>query len=261
MAETDTFDRFTRIEFKRFKAFRDFSIHLKNFNILVGPNNCGKSTILTAFRILDSAMRLANARKPTYSGEFGFGYLVDLSNISIAEENIFFNYEDDRDAEIRFTLSSGNILTLHFQAPGSCVLTLDTPRGSPRTPSGVSKEFKCKIGFVPILGPVEHREPLYQPEAARRALFNYTAARNFRNIWYHYPEHFDRFRMVLRETWPGMDIEKPESRHDSRQGTAAHVLQRGSGCARAVLGGLRVSGLVSDADAPHTVGRFIAVFD
>ncbi|MCY4379408.1 MAG: AAA family ATPase [Candidatus Dadabacteria bacterium] len=63
---------------------------------------------------------------------------------------------------------------------------------------------------MPILGPVEHREPLYQSEAARRALFNYTAARNFRNIWHHYPEHFDRFRTVLRETWPGMDIEKPE---------------------------------------------------
>ena len=63
---------------------------------------------------------------------------------------------------------------------------------------------------MPILGPVEHHEPLYQMDAARRALFNYRAARNFRNIWHHYPEKFDRFREVLTQTWPGMDIEKPE---------------------------------------------------
>ena len=210
MVTTDIFDRFTRIEFTRFKAFKNFRIDLKHFNILVGPNNCGKSTVLTAFRILASAMRLANARNPTHNGELGFGYTVDLSNISIAEENIFFNYEDDRSAEIKFTISNNNTLTLHFLAPGSCVLTLDTPRGSPKTTSSVKKEFRCRIGFVPILGPVEHHEPLYQREAARRALFNYRAARNFRNIWHHYPEKFDRFREVLTQTWPGMDIEKPE---------------------------------------------------
>ena len=42
------------------------------------------------------------------------------------------------------------------------------------------------------------------------ALFNYRAARNFRNIWYHYPERFDAFRSALIQTWPGMDIERPE---------------------------------------------------
>ena len=123
------------------KPFRTFRIDLKHFNILVGPNNCGNSTVLTAFRILASAMRLANARKPMHNGELGFGYTVDLSDISIAEENIFFNYEDEQGAEIKFTLSNGNTLTLHFLVPGSCVLTLDTPRGSPRTPSSVRREF------------------------------------------------------------------------------------------------------------------------
>ena len=33
----------------------------------------------------------------------------------------------------------------------------------------------------------------FEKEAARLALFNYRAARNFRNIWYHFPEKFDDF--------------------------------------------------------------------
>jgi recombinational DNA repair ATPase RecF len=84
--------RFVRVEFSRFKAFSRFSLNLRHFNILVGPNNAGKSTILTAFRILAAGMRRAAARRPeTVHGPDGRlpGYVVDLRAISVAEENIF----------------------------------------------------------------------------------------------------------------------------------------------------------------------------
>ena len=42
---------FTRVDFERFKAFKKFSLKLRQFNVLVGPNNAGKSTVLAAFRI------------------------------------------------------------------------------------------------------------------------------------------------------------------------------------------------------------------
>jgi hypothetical protein len=84
-----------------------------------------------------------------------------------------------------------------------------TGRGR-HTPSTFRSDFNCPIGFVPILGPVEHNEGLFDKEAARLALFNYRAARNFRNIWYHYPDKFDTFRSTLAQTWPSMDIERPE---------------------------------------------------
>jgi hypothetical protein len=31
-------DRFVKVEFERFKAFKSFRVDLKSFNILVGPN-------------------------------------------------------------------------------------------------------------------------------------------------------------------------------------------------------------------------------
>jgi len=49
--------QFAKVDFRRFKAFRAFSLQLRHFNILVGPNNAGKSTILAAFRILAAALR------------------------------------------------------------------------------------------------------------------------------------------------------------------------------------------------------------
>ena len=205
--------RFLKVDFRHFKAFDQFTLHLRNFNILVGPNNAGKSTILTAFRILAAAMRLANARKPTQvMGPDGSvpGYVVDLGAISVAEENIFYNYDDSSPATVQFHLSNKNKMLLYFPDQGACMLILDTQDIHVDSPTKYRKQYNCPIGFVPILGPVEHNERLFEKEAARRALFSYQAARNFRNIWHHYPDRFDDFRTALKETWPGMDIQPPE---------------------------------------------------
>jgi predicted ATP-dependent endonuclease of OLD family len=109
--------QFVRVDFTRFKVFETFSLHLRHFNILVGPNNSGKSTILAAFRILAAAMRKATSRRAEIiRGPQGrtLGYIIDLRTISIAEENIFYNYDDSEVATIKFTLSNGNELLLYF---------------------------------------------------------------------------------------------------------------------------------------------------
>ncbi len=208
-----TLHQFTRVEFNRFKAFKTFRVDLKHFNILVGPNNSGKSTILAAFRILAAAMRRANARRSTpLRGPEGMvlGYDVDLTPISVAEENIFYNYDTANTAQVIFHLANKNTLKLYFPEPGVCFLFPDAQGKPVSSPSNFRKHFNCPIGFVPILGPVEHHGQLYDKEAARLALFSYKAARNFRNIWYHYPDRFEDFRCTLQQTWQGMDIERPE---------------------------------------------------
>lgn len=205
--------QFVRVEFSRFKAFKNFSISLQHFNILVGPNNAGKSTVLTAFRILDAAMRAARrqrAQPVVANNRPTLGHSVDIKAISVAEENIFHNYDDSEAATVKFHLSNRNILTLYFPEPGSCLLLMDAQGRSVSSPSSFKSQFNCPIGFVPILGPVEHHEQLYLKETARRSLYTFGAARNFRNIWFHYPENFVDFQELLRVTWPGMDIKEPE---------------------------------------------------
>jgi AAA15 family ATPase/GTPase len=84
-------DRFTIVEFKRFKAFDSFRLDLRKFNVLVGPNNAGKSTIIAAFRILSEAMRRASSRKAElFQGPAGhiYGHAVDLERFSIILDHI-----------------------------------------------------------------------------------------------------------------------------------------------------------------------------
>lgn len=205
-------EHFTSVVFTRYKAFRAYRISLNRFNMLVGPNNTGKSTILSAFRILSEAMRKARARNPIYvegpEGE-SLGHSIELHNLPIATENVFYDYDDSVPASITFKVSNGNSLILYFPRQGVCNLICETIGRPVITTSTFQSQFNIHIGFVPILGPVDYEEQLYLKEAARLALLTQGAARNFRNIWYHYPDDFDEFRNLIISTWPGMDIEHP----------------------------------------------------
>ena len=212
---------FNRVRFKRFKAFEDFTLDIRKLSILVGPNNAGKSTVLSAFRILSAGLKRAKNRNaifvPGLLGE-GLGYQVDLSAISIAEENIFYNYDDSEPAQIIFSLSKRITITLVFPDANVCSMFIDVDGSELTAAAAFKKLIDVEIGFVPILGPVEQREPLYEKPAAQAALYNYRAARNFRNIWYHFPANFEKFRAEIARTWPGMDIQRPEKHYaDSRQ--------------------------------------------
>jgi energy-coupling factor transporter ATP-binding protein EcfA2 len=205
--------RITSVRFSRYKAFRDFSLSIDRFNILVGPNNAGKSTILGAFRILAEAMRKAKSKSPTYvEGPDGttLGYEVNLGNVPVATENVFHNYDEEHAPSVTFRISTGDSLILYFPRRGVCNLVCSTPGKAIKSPSAFRQRFGIEIGFVPILGPVEHNEQLYQKEAAREAILTHRASRNFRNIWHHYPEEFAEFRKLIQDTWPGMDVKQPE---------------------------------------------------
>lgn len=206
-------EHFTSVRFHHYKAFRNYSVSLQHFNVLVGPNNSGKSTILGAFRVLSEGIRKARARNPTWvigpNGETK-GYALDLQSVPIATENVFFDYDESQPATVRFKISNGNRLLLFFPERGTCNLICESQRRAVTSTASFRSQYNVSIGFVPILGPVEHNEPLYRLEAARLALLTPRAARNFRNIWYHYPDDFDKFRTLIRSTWPGMDIEEPE---------------------------------------------------
>lgn len=205
--------RITSVHFKRYKAFSNFSISLQDFNVLVGPNNAGKSTIIGVFKILAEGLRRARSRKAEQvvaNGIRRWGHRFNIADLPISSENIFHDYDDSEPAEVTFRLSNGNKLILHFPEQGSCFLLPDSEGGKVDSPSTFKQKFDVSVGFVPILGPVEQHELLYQEEAARRALMSNGASRNFRNIWQHYPEGFDRFRSLIQSTWPGMDIERPE---------------------------------------------------
>ena len=204
----------TSIQYSNYKSFKSFKISLNEFNILVGPNNAGKSTVIGSLKILAEGVRKAKSKKPVNItlpiGIDALGYEIDLNQVPVATENVFHDYDEETPAIIKFELSNGAFLQVFFPKRDKCYMNYEHGDLVIKSPAEFKQIVNLEIGFVPILGPVDHRERLFQKEAARLALLTYTASRNFRNIWYHYSEDFLEFKDLVRSTWPGMDIDPPE---------------------------------------------------
>ena len=204
--------RITSIEFKNYKAFANFSVQLKGLNVLVGPNNAGKSTVLGALRILSVGLRRARAKSAELM-EIGnslvYGHYLSRESLPVSLENVHTDLAET-DTTITFRLSNGNHLVLAFPLSGGCVLHGETNGRPASSPSLFKSAFPVSVGVVPVLGPVEHEEQLVGTDTVQRNIGTHRASRNFRSFWYHNPDGFEDFAAQIRRTWPGMDVQPPE---------------------------------------------------
>ncbi|MFN2588967.1 MAG: AAA family ATPase [Actinomycetota bacterium] len=67
--------RLRSVSFKNFKAFRQYSIrfHLGP-NVIIGPNNAGKSTALRALRVVAQMVNVAKHQNPSMTVRYGSGW-------------------------------------------------------------------------------------------------------------------------------------------------------------------------------------------
>jgi hypothetical protein len=181
-------------------------------NVLVGPNNAGKSTVLDAFRVLMAAHRFASRRVPSplqVNDEAIVGYEIPAAQIPISLANIHFDYQADRETSVTFTLDNGNKLKLSFYDNSRCILTIEARQRTANTHQ-FKRNFPISIYSIPTLGPLEEGEELLSDEYVRQSIGTRRAHRMFRNIWYRWTDEFPIFQELVERTWEGMTISRPE---------------------------------------------------
>ena len=205
--------RLTSVRFSNFKAFKNYSLSLKRVSVLVGPNNSGKSTIIGAFRALQSGLRRASTKGPEWlggpNGQATWGYSIAPDSLPISTENAHTDYSDS-DTTVTFTCTGETALTLFFPRGGGCRLFGKCKGHTPRTPTAFRNTFPLTLGVVPIMGPVEHDEPVLERSTVQRDLLTHRASRHFRNYWHHNPDGFAGFAAMVSRTWPGMAVKPVE---------------------------------------------------
>lgn len=178
-----------QIRLVKFRAFKDFTVSFREGTYMVGPNNAGKSTILTSLRIADVLLRHSYRRKPdlreTDKGLAVTGYPVNLREFPALRDSLRFEFGDE-EARLEVQWKSKARLIAVWPAeerendrPGFFYLTL--PTGSPvRTPSQAKEHFPA-LGVIPILTPAEHSERLLDVEYVKQNIAGRLSSRHFRN--------------------------------------------------------------------------------
>ena len=162
---------FKSVRFDNFKGLKEYTVTLKKMNVLVGPNNAGKSTILDGFRALSAAVKFANRRNPSalsVRGRIVTGWDVPWSQIPISAANIHSDYRDDVETSITFTLTSGRKLRLSFYENARVILSIEDNLQTIRSASEFRRHLHITINSIPTLGPLEEDEHLLSDEYVDR---------------------------------------------------------------------------------------------
>lgn len=212
--------RVTSIRFHNFKSLHNFSLSLQEMNVLVGPNNSGKSTVISALRILEVALKRARAKNAERvhlpNGTTGLGHNIALAQLTVSLENVATDYNAE-DSRIEFRLSNRNKLYLYFPSDGGCTLYWETDGAAVATASRFANAFPITVKVIPVLGPLEHKEQVVSEETVKESLNTHRASRHFRNYWRYFPDDWEVFAQLVTTTWPGMEVQRPELDLVSRQ--------------------------------------------
>jgi len=195
------------VRLKNFKRFANFQVILTGTNILVGPNNAGKSTILDAFRILYGARRYAVRLRPqiihTDEGD-QYGYEIPESSIPVNITNVIHNF-DGEGAYVEFTHENGAKLKIAFHQDRQPRLYISGAGTSHYTGKTYFRQFPVDIVIVPTLSPFESNEPYISDEVVERERSTRLSSRHFRNIWYRQKSEFSEFKLLIEKSAVGKE--------------------------------------------------------
>jgi len=178
--------RISSVDFRRFKAFRNFSVSFGDTAILIGPNNAGKTTVIGAISAASNMLRIAKRLKPSLRQVRGedvvWAYEFSASQVGLDEDSLRWESRDE-DVQMRVTFADGSRLTAVWPWSGGApphFLIETSDRRSLRQPADV-RALLPAIDVVPALTPLERREDLHDPQYVRDSIRQRYASRNFRN--------------------------------------------------------------------------------
>jgi predicted ATPase len=179
-----------KLRLVNFRAFRDFSISFGDGTYLVGPNNAGKSTILTALRTADVLIRLAHRRKASlhcvHNSRNIVAYPLVLSDFPALQESVRHEFHNDNEARFELTWRSGERLVAVWpridddELPENFFYLEKKPGLIVHDPAAARTAFPL-LGVVPILTPIENTEGLRDDKYVRTSVSTRLSSRHFRN--------------------------------------------------------------------------------
>ena len=203
---------------KDYKTFTKFDLSCRRKNVLVGPNNSGKSTILDALRISFDVLRFARRRNPVLKSQGMDGvcatYFVPQSAIGVDLRYCTRDFQDEP-AVLDVKLESGARLVLKLNPASDVEAYLCFDGQASKSTSLLGRIFPANIVVVPTLSPLEQNEDFVQEKTVEANQYGRLASRNFRSYWYYRSaDEFESLSDLISDAWGGIRLLKPTVERD-----------------------------------------------
>ena len=210
-----------KLTLKNFRCFEDYELEFKEFNVLVGENDTGKSTIIDALKLISNVRRY---------GPYRYYYLEDR-DIPFSQVNLGYNYTE-AESVVHSDFSDDTKIEIVFPIDGRPYAVFYVGGGRVANKELLRSHFQHSLGLIPPVGTFEEYESLGNRKYLLKVLVSHLTPRHFRNIWYYFGEEFEEFRDIIEKTWPGYTIELPELNSAENR---VHMFFREKGLTREVF--------------------------
>ena len=188
------------IYLENFRCYRKFTVKFNDFNVIVGRNNSGKSTIIDALKLLSNVQRY---------GAYREDLVLEPRDLPFSVINIRHDYSND-DATIKARFSGDKEIRIVFPKDERFRIEYYRAGNAVGNKSIIRREFRQTLGIVPPVGTFEEDETIVTEEYLKQFMVSHLSTRHFRNIWLYFPDGFEEFKELLSRTWPGYSISAPE---------------------------------------------------
>ena len=200
---------------KNFRGFEDHTLPLRQFTIIVGHNNAGKSTIVEALHLLaivtSRYKNLTYKPFPSWLGDAPrrlIGVSPSLRGYDIQFTTLFHRYSAPP-AEIQATFEDGASITLYLSGEEKFFAVIKNRRGTIIKSRSEAKQAHLPlVDIMPQVAPLQQREMVLQTDYVKSASSSSLAPLHFRNQLLVFSELFPDFQLAVEETWPGVRIQE-----------------------------------------------------
>lgn len=169
--------------------------------LLTGKNNEGKSNILLALKLVNSALKSIGKGRQRVAIDEGVFYRLpqqDTHDLNIGR--MLHNYQGTQ-AKIEVTLNDGFEITVILDARTNMIYTDYDGKVVPHDSQNI-------LGFIPPLGPLAENEELLTEKHVRASIETSLAPRHLRNHFMQIlnPEEYRIVQTIIRESWPSIEL-------------------------------------------------------
>ena len=171
------------IELINFRCFDHCIIKFDKFNVLVGKNNTGKSTVVDALKLISNVVRYAPYRNI---------HLEDR-DIPFSLTNLRHNYRE-ADTTIHAKFTQGYKVSIVFPIDGTPYADFLHDGEIISSRENLRPLTQQNIGIIPPVGTFEVTEKLGSRKYLLSVIVSHLTPRHFRNIWHYFGENFEDIR-------------------------------------------------------------------